>query len=976
MTDNQKDPRNNFAPRRLPWLLAAVLLAIYLFTLNHWVSKLNLPEVAKACGWTWELDLFNPIIFIAILPFHALPAAVVPMALNIASAICAAAALGLLARTVALLPQNRTEAQRKREGSVFAFLTTPTAWLPPVLAVAVCGLQFTFWEHATNFTGEMVQLLLFAFVIWLLAEHRIDEREGRLYLAALIFGAGMADNWALVAFFPLFIVALIWIRGFSFFNLRFLSRMAGCGLAGMLLYLLMPFLAAVSSNIPVSFWQALKIELSAQWQVLKLISVGDVRYTLGLMSLTTLAPILVMAIHWSRSFGDISRLGKAFTNVTFYIVHTIILLVCVWVAFDPPFSAQRLGGWPWPQLTLHYLGAIGVGYFSGYLLLVLGKAVSSSRPKRFGSRPPTRIGNRLAVTAIGAFALLSVMGLLYKNLPQIRDINDNTLRHYARLVEEKLPPQGGILLADSNNGPWREYIIQAALARDGLDKKFLVLDTGSLEWAPYHQYLHHKFPDRWPLVVSDKYKGKLNPRGLVAMLNLLSKTNDIYYLNPSYGYYFETFCLEPHGLIYQLTPRSTNTLVTPEPDQNLIAENDNFWSNAPDSMFSHIEDEMAPEASKAPPNLADRLLERLHIQNEHNPNALLVGPFYSEALNYWGVRLQRAGKLVPAAGYFDTALKLNPDNVAAQINLDFNKVLQAGKSSPIDLTTTTRDRFGKYNNWNEVLNANGPFDEPSFCFESGLMLAQNPGFPCFQQAIEYFARARELAPDNLATRLWLGQLYVFCRKPDLALEAIHDPLENPEKYSLTPYNSTELNIIAAGAYFQKGDLADGSRLIELEISRHPDDNQLLTFSAQAYMMHGLYTNALGVINRKLERTPNDLAWLSGKGYVSMQLKAYDKAIATYNLMLAMQTNNEEALFNRAVAYLQLGKLDTARADYLQLQQTHTNTFPIAYGLGEIAWREHNTNEAIRNYEIYLANAPTNTAEAKTVRDRLAELTGK
>ena len=50
-------------------------------------------------------------------------------------------------------------------------------------------------------------------------------------------------------------------------------------------------------------------------------------------------------------------------------------------------------------------------------------------------------------------------------------------------------------------------------------------------------------------------------------------------------------------------------------------------------------------------------------------------------------------------------------------------------------------------------------------------------------------------------------------------------------------------------------------------------------------------------------------------------------------------------------------------------------FRSACGLGEIAWRQHDTNEAIRNYKIYLANANTNTEEATNVMQRLRELKG-
>ena len=97
------------------------------------------------------------------------------------------------------------------------------------------------------------------------------------------------------------------------------------------------------------------------------------------------------------------------------------------------------------------------------------------------------------------------------------------------------------------------------------------------------------------------------------------------------------------------------------------------------------------------------------------------------------------------------------------------------------------------------------------------------------------------------------------------------------------------------------------------------------------------------------------------------------AIAALSRVLAIQTNNNDALFNRAIANLDSDHLDAARADYLRLQQSYTNAFQIAYGLGEIAWRQHDTNEAIRNYTIYRDNANTNTGEAQTILERLREL---
>src|SRR5207244_1402857 len=102
-----------------------------------------------------------------------------------------------------------------------------------------------------------------------LMEYRLDEREWRLFLAALIFGAGMADNCAMIGFFPIFIAAIIWIRCLSFFNLQFLGRMTILGLIGMSLYLFLPLVAVISGKTPVTFWQAFKVNLSGEFAVIK-----------------------------------------------------------------------------------------------------------------------------------------------------------------------------------------------------------------------------------------------------------------------------------------------------------------------------------------------------------------------------------------------------------------------------------------------------------------------------------------------------------------------------------------------------------------------------------------------------------------------------------------------------------------------------------------------------------------------------------
>jgi tetratricopeptide (TPR) repeat protein len=320
------------------------------------------------------------------------------------------------------------------------------------------------------------------------------------------------------------------------------------------------------------------------------------------------------------------------------------------------------------------------------------------------------------------------------------------------------------------------------------------------------------------------------------------------------------------------------------------------------------------------------------------------------------------------------AQRLNPDNTIAQINLQFNEQLRAGKGATESLADTFDEPFGKYRTLPAAMNANGPFDVPSFCFEIGVVFVTQNGF--MRQAVEPFTRVRQLVPNNLAARLWLAQIYLASRLPDRALDALADPLAKPATFSLNATNSTELNTYAAAAYFQKTNIARASEFLELEISRHPDNNDLLKIAAQAYVANGLFAKALHVIDRKLQLTPDDPTWLFGRGYAYIQMKNYEAAIAAFTRLLAIQTNNPDALFNRAIANLKSDRLDDARADYRQLQLTFTNSFQIDYGLGEIAWRKHETNEIVKNYRLYLATANTNTAEAKEIIQRLQEIQGQ
>lgn len=971
------DPRRHFAPRILPWILAAAALGLYLVTMNPWVSLLNMNGLSRVAGWNWEPTLFQPLLFLLTSPLRLFPASVLPLLLNLVSVVSATVVLGLLARSVAILPHDRVEAERAVELSDFKFMTNRTAWIPPLFAVAILAVQSGFWQNATNYTGEMVELALFAFVIWEILEFRLDEQNGRLYWAAFAFGLGVAETWAFVGFFPCFLLALVWSKGIEFFHPLFLVRLAVSFVGGLMLFLLLPLVSLTAhADLHLSFWNYLRPALRLDWLTLKSVSNEAIRYNLGVLSLTSLLPLFLLAIRWPESFGDASPLGRIVSQFSVHLVHLVVFGVCIWVMFDPPFSPHELlqytpVGIPSPGLSLYFLTALCLGYFSGYLLLVFGEKGNPIGGTQFRrSRRPTtgwKFPFRpVAIALVGAVVLVAVVDLAYKSLPEVRAVNSDVVHRYARAAVRCLPSQGGVILGDSVGGlPWRLYAVQAELTRLGEDKKFIPLDTHAMPWPAYQRYLHQHYPTRWPLLVAPDATNQLNPIGLVGLLRAVAQTNSLYYLNPSFGYYFEAFYLEPHGMVFGLKPRPNSMQLPPPPSAAMLAENNQFWQSAQTNELPAIYAAQNPSLTKIAP--LEALLGRMHIKREPNESGQVVGEAFSQALNCWGVQLQRCHQLEAAASCFTNALWLNPDNLAAQINVDFNATLRTGNQPPPDFYRITSDQLGRYRTWAEVMNANGPFDDPNYCLNMADLFVQ-ANLP--SQAIGALSRVRELAPNNLTARIWLGRIYVSNHLPDEALDALQDPLKDPSRFGLTDQNTTVCSIIAAAAYMQKTNFTRSVELLNRELNLHPDDADLATVVARSYVIHGLYSNAIVVIDRQLQRTPDDLALIYGRGYALFQQQRYHDAEREFTRVIAVQTNNYEAIFDRALARLYCQDYPNARTDFEAVQHVYTNGYPVAYGLSEVAVNLHDTNEVIRNAEIYLAHAPTNTAEYRKVRDRL------
>jgi tetratricopeptide (TPR) repeat protein len=960
---NEKPP---YTLSWLPWLLGGAVFVVYLVTLNRslsflpdWTSVLQQPPFgAKLAGWSFIPEMLAPVYHFLTLPLRLLPEHYIPVALNLFSAGCAALALGQLARCVALLPHDRTRDQRERLKSAEGILTFSWAWLPPVFATVVCALGLSMWEHGTNGTPEMLDLLLFAYVLRQLLEFRGDEKESRLYRAALVYGAAITNNFAMIGFFPIFIAALVWTRRLAFFKLKFLGRMSLCGLAGLSFYFWLPIVNSFSGNDSVGFWQTVLSNLQAQKWLLSSVP----RYTLLLLCLTSVLPVFLLAIRWSSQFGDPSRHGVIVTTIAFHLCHILILIACVWTALDPGFSPRQVS-FGFAYLPLYFLGALSIGYYSGYLLLISRAIGDRYRGPGQGAILIQRVTGAVMVLFFGAVTAI----LLHRNTPEIRLTNGSLNQELATSLAATLPPNG-IILSDE---PRRLWIVQEHLASQGRAKDYTFLLSQWMPSADYHEFLQHRHP-HWNPPPRPEDEKPISDVALVQLLLNLAQSNTITYLHPSFGYYFEYFRTEPHGLTQRLTPYPDNRLLAPPLSPEVIASNQKFWTEASETTLAQL----IPATRYRDPDRKLKPLEKFYktigLDLDANRTANLMGLIYARSLVSWAVELHKAGDYESAAPWLELATELNPKNVVAEINLAFNKKFRSGAPINAEQTQSVEEAFGESRSWEQVLTLNGPYDEPSLVFGQAYVFFRGN---LLRQAAQCFDRVRTVATNDVASRLWLGQLQLNRNYPDLTLEMAREVRQIASRTPGLATNLTDLFTLEAAAYLAKKEDDTAFNLIEQNLAKAPRNFNLLAAAAKVYGDNGRHARALEITERMLKLDPKNLACWINKGCFEIELGQLTNAITSFDQVLSLEATNYTAILYRAIANLRAEQYDAAIADYEQVQRQFPTAFQVDYGLGEIAYRRKDTNTAIRHYEAYLTHAPPGTAETKFIADRIQELKG-
>jgi tetratricopeptide (TPR) repeat protein len=632
-------------------------------------------------------------------------------------------------------------------------------------------------------------------------------------------------------------------------------------------------------------------------------------------------------------------------------------------------------------LSFYYLAALSVGYFSGYVLLVFGRDVVF----RWGQATGVLRALNMAVVGLLWAAAIGLPAILfYVNFPHIRDFNGPVVAEFGNEMAGALPAKPAIVLADD---PARLYLAMGASQRLGLAGQHAFVESPALLHGEYLRYLADRYPSfRKELASPERLPAQINSRQVSVLLVHLAQRQPVYYLHPSFGDYFERVCMTPYRLGGNVHPSPTNALATLVLTPEEIATNQAYWDARERGSLALL------------PGLTKR-----------SADALRVADYYSQILDCWGTDLQKAATelklslplkeamLKDANDQFAEALLLNPSNIMARVNLQYNAHLRGVQ--PAGALVSSSDVAAHFlNHWDIALNLFGPADVPDLDIHIGRFFAQRG---VFLQAAHLFQRCVELAPHHPAGELDLAETYIDLGLLDAALVLIKDVREHSTQ------NPLEMVRLEALVYATKNDFAQADKLLTDEHNKNPKDDKFAGVMAEFYRRMGYtvlresggdpareksaekdaaiwFKKAMTALDEQLQLlnalTANTLE-ISGinlrKAEIQMTIQDYASAIITLTAMLRQDPGMQVPLLNRAISELQIGRLDAAKDDYLALEKMLPKPSQVVYyGLAQVAHAQNDKPAEIRYDRLYLKYAPHNTQEATNVTRQLHALEGR
>ena len=953
--------KKHLLQRYLPFLTGLSALLIYATTLSRGLALSHLALVAQLAGWDATPVTSQPLLWLLTAPLRWLPPAELPLAIDLSSAILAALVLGLLTRSVQLLPINRLHVQRMFLTNQTGRFRRPEAWLPPVLAAVVCGLFYSFWREATAGTGQMLDLVLVAAMCWCLLEHHASRKSFWRTSAVFLAGLNLAENWLTqlplltIIFFLSVVYAAQTLPLLDTLRRQGNNRPAAAaevrrrfrqfvrlGLwlgAGLATFAFLPLINWLTPSLHSSLWQGITGTLgSLKHEYAQLFwnfrtSTLEIKLLLSLAVVSSVIPFLLKLrrepSYQTSTHGRLQLLGL-------HLFYAVCLLECLWLALEPDFGPQAVVLKTWnlstPLLGLVYLNALGAGYLTAHFVLIFGADLAVMRRQNRHFRPPPFLpaaSRRFVLPALFTLPLILAGLLVAGNAAAIVRPNRHPLDQFGQLALQSLPSTGGLLLTDD---PVKRRVLQSAASHLN-PNPWQIVDTTQLDSPAFRQSLGLLPP------AAAAPRTDADQTSLVAWLTRVNATHPLFYLPTGPGSLLEWFQPEPAALAQALRP-NVPAAAPAIPSPATLAAGEKFWNDHWESTRS------AAPASGTNDALFAPVFKHLAMRVPPDEQSRLAAEWFSAALNTWAVQLQRHGNVLAAGRRLEQAIELNPDNFIARINLAANHDLKAGRSIAFDSSAGIMGQLKDTRQLLKILAHCGPVDDPFFCCLLGSIFTHQQ---LAHQALDQLERARQLAPTALAPDLLLAELYAGNGQSQ-ALQATLKQLENlvatrPQNPALT------------------------AKLAEFEnkIKSRP----IADAEVQASLARGDLNDALDTIDRQLARTPENLKARVNQAGLYILKGQLTNGLATLNQILAV-TNLPFARLDRAAIWLKLGNLAAAENDYRAVDQSGQATFQANYGLARVAEARHDTNQTKFYLQRCLASAPDPGTRSK-VNSTLQEL---
>lgn len=468
--------------------------------------------------------------------FSLIPAGDTAFRLNIMSAAFAAATVFLVYQLVRELRNQLDPPGSKWPAYGAAF---------GALSLAVSPL---FWTQAIVVEVYSLNAFFFTAILFLLARRRrLAERgDAYLWLAGLLFGAGLGNHLSLLALVPAGL-GILWSgpKG-SLPSRGALVAPAALALAGLAVYLLLPLRAGQN---PAANWGDPSTLDRFAW----LVSGGEYRYLL--QSVPTPQVLSRLAGIGNLLLGEFAIWGTALGLIGIwrgYIGRLVVtaglgasfLLLSVYAAMYGAENSQVY------LLPAFILWSVWIGWGVEWLMAVVqlpGLAgLLSGRVRRVPGAPVReRVTPGWVPGTVAAILLLCPMAFVVSSWDKVDLRNDSAALDYG-IGALAAVPEGSLVLSSRDEHTFSLDYSQQVLGRR---PDVVVVDVRLLKWDWYRENLRRRFPD---LSLELGASGSAVEAGGILADNLderacFTTTYDTGLLT--------TYALRPHGLLYEVNRR-------------------------------------------------------------------------------------------------------------------------------------------------------------------------------------------------------------------------------------------------------------------------------------------------------------------------------------------------------------------------------------------------------------------------------------